>query len=338
MHRLLMQRQYTLFRTQSDFCATSVMFAQYLSEYLFQIYRFSSVLTESQRLDRVIQFAVIGVAQVVGLVISQKVIKWKQERDRKKQGVGLPEGKSFHVFLSHKKERMHSEGLAVALKDALKVKGYQSFFDKDNLDQISQEVLDRSIRESCCLLVVLDDVTLNSEWCRAEIKTAAAAGIPIRCVVDSDKYITADLCKQWFSSEHADVAALIFSNQIVDWKTAFRQHTIERLTTILDNIVDSMWKEELQLLKAQQSGAAAPEESTVESGDESALPLSSAKHSSRHLSSATLTMEEEINQHLNQTPGLLEAMQQKENVFWFTLGSCVFCVTMCNSYLRSYGH
>merc|ERR1712070_761075 len=257
--------------------------------------------------DRVIQFAVIGGGQVVGLAISQQVINWKEERDRKKQGAGLPEGKTYHVFLSHKKERQHSEGLAVALKDLLEVKGYQSFFDKDNLDQISQEVLDRSIRESCCLLVVLDDVTLNSEWCRAEIKTAHAAGIHIRCIVDCDKYITGDLCKQWYSSEHADVAALIFANQIVEWKTAFRQHTIGRLTAIMDKIVDSMWKEELKV--AAQVGSA----------HASTLPLSPAQHSSKNGASTAVSMEEQINNYLNQTPGLVEATQQKENVFWFTV-------------------
>ena len=106
---------------------------------------------------------------------------------------------------------------------------------------------------------------------------------------------------------------------------------------ILDKIVDSMWKEELNVLKPPQAGAAMPDESTVESGDKCALPLSPANHSSSKVISATLTMDEEINQHLNQTPGLLEAMQQKENVFWFTLASSVFTLTMCFSWLRSFG-
>ena len=303
-----------------------------LSEDLFKHYMFSAGAKNSeQRMERTIQFAVIGVAQVVGLAISQGVIKWREERDRKTQGAGLPEGKTYHVFLSHKKERAHSENLAVALKDALTVKGYHSFFDKDDLDKISQEVLDRSIRESCCLLVVLDDVTLNSEWCRAEIKTAHAAGIHIRCLIDNDKYITGDLCKKWFSSEHADVAAMIFANQIVEWKTAFRQHTIERITRILDNVVDLVWQQELDLLKAPQPA----DESTLESGNESASPLSPAKHSSRSVPSAKLTMEDRINHHIDQTPGLLEATRQKENVFWFTVVLCIFSLTQCYSFLSS---
>ena len=156
-------------------------------------------------------------------------------------GAGLPQGKTYHVFLSYGKERAHSESLAVALKNMLASKGYQAFFfDKDNLEQISQESLDQSTRESCCLLVVLDDVSLNSEWCRAEIKSAHAAGIPIRCLVDCDKYITGDLCKQWYTSEHNDVAGMIFANQIFEWKTAFRQIAVNRLTGIVDNIVASM--------------------------------------------------------------------------------------------------
>ena len=47
-------------------------------------------------------------------------------------------------------------------------------------------------------------------------------------------------------------------------------------------------------------------------------------------------MEEQINHHLNQTPGLLEATQQKENVFWFTLVSCVFSLAQCYTWLRIY--
>lgn len=181
-------------------------------------------------------------------------------------------------------------------------------------------------------------MTLNSEWCRSEIKTAHAAGIHIRCIVDCDKYITGDLCKQWFSSEHADVAALIFANQIVEYKTAFRHNAVKRITAILDELVDSMWKHELKSLKAPQPGAGANDESSVESGDESALPLSPAPHSPKSLPSATWTMEEQINHHLNQTPGLFEVMQQKENVFWYTLGSCIFALAMAFTWLRNYAN
>lgn len=325
MQGLILRREITLFRTQSDVLATIAMLVQYTCEHGFKFYSFSRDLDASERVERISQFAIILVGQLVGLAISQQVITWKEERDRKKQGAGLPEGKTYHVFLSHKKERQHSESLAVALKDLLEVKGYQSFFDKDNLDQISQEVLDRSIRESCCLLVVLDDVTLNSEWCRAEIKTAHAAGIPIRCLVDCDKYITGELCKQWFSSEHADVAALIFANQIVEWKTAFRQHTIGRLTAIMDKIVDSMWKEELESLK--------PQAGTTASDEESVKSLSVVKHPSKSKSYSTVTMGEQINNHLNQSQGLFEALQQKENVFWFTLAFACLTITQSSFWL-----
>ena len=295
------------------------MFTMYASEDAMKLPIFSRDLNDSQRLERMMQFGAIAVSQIIGLFISQKVIEWKEERDRRKQGAGLPQGKTYHVFLSHKKEKPESETLAVSLKDILASKGYSSFFDKDNLDQISQEVLDQSIRESCCLLVVLDDVTLNSEWCRAEIKTAHAAGIYIRCLVDSDRYITGDLTKQWFASEHRDVAALIFANQILEWKTAFRHVAIDRLTGILDNILNSMWDEELISLSAQEG-------TVVES-------LPPAKHPPGAWPSSSLTMEEQTNKHLSQTPGLLEAVQQKENVFWFTLATTIMSLLQSVTYL-----
>ena len=137
MQKLIVRRQIILFRTQSDVLATAVMFTQYLSEYLFEAYFFSTYMQDSERFERIIQFGVIGVCQAIGLCISQRLIKWKERSARHNQGAGLPEGKKFHVFLSHKKERLHTEALTVSLKDQLTTLGFQSFFDKDNLDQIS---------------------------------------------------------------------------------------------------------------------------------------------------------------------------------------------------------
>ena len=282
--RLIIRRQITLFRTQSDFLATTVIFTIFVCERELKYYKYSRNLTDDQHIRRIVQFVIIGLSQLVGMCISQCLTKWKETRDRKKPGAGLPAGKTYHVFLSHKKEKAESEGLAVALKDQLTTRGFKSFFDRDNLDDISQDSLDRSIRESCCLLVVLDDVTLNSEWCRAAIKTAAAAGVTIRCLVDGDKYIAGDLCKQWYSSQYADVAALLFAKQIVEHKMAFRQHTLERLAGILDDTVDAIWQRELKAM-SPQAGA------------------------------------------------MLEAVQQKENVFWLTVLYACFTITQCANWL-----
>ena len=45
-------------------------------------------------------------------------------------------------------------------------------------------------------------------------------------------------------------------------------------------------------------------------------------------------MEERINEHLSKTPGLLEAVQQKENVFWYTFWNTVFALVFVVTYIN----
>merc|ERR1711988_1393660 len=84
----------------------------------------------------------------------------------------LPPGKRFHFFVSHRK--LHSKlgnrsGLvAQSLHDALETRGFCGFFDIDNLQQISGLSVEESVRESCALIVLLNDETSDSEWCRLE--------------------------------------------------------------------------------------------------------------------------------------------------------------------------
>ena len=83
-------------------------------------------------------------------------------------------------------------------------------------------------------------------------------------------------------TKHA--ASLMHATQIVEYKMAFREHTLERLAGILDDIVDAIWQRELKAM-SPQAGA------------------------------------------------MLEAVQQKENVFWLTMLYACFTITMCANWL-----
>ena len=60
------------------------------------------------------------------------------------------------------------------------------------------------IEASCAFVLFLDDKTLASKWCRAEVAHAAKLGLPIHVVVDEDRHNVAALIKHW--EEGADAA------------------------------------------------------------------------------------------------------------------------------------
>eukprot|EP00639_Heterosigma_akashiwo_P012671 CAMPEP_0206378146 /NCGR_PEP_ID=MMETSP0294-20121207/10570_1 /ASSEMBLY_ACC=CAM_ASM_000327 /TAXON_ID=39354 /ORGANISM="Heterosigma akashiwo, Strain CCMP2393" /LENGTH=407 /DNA_ID=CAMNT_0053826739 /DNA_START=17 /DNA_END=1240 /DNA_ORIENTATION=- len=98
----------------------------------------------------------------------------------------LPSGKSFHFFLSHKKEL--SEDLTVVIQELLEKRGFICFFDRSNLKKITEEELRNFVRRSCILLVVLDELTVQSQWCKDEWTTAHNDSIPIIPVFDQKRY------------------------------------------------------------------------------------------------------------------------------------------------------
>jgi hypothetical protein len=86
-------------------------------------------------------------------------------------------------------EKKQTEQLVVHVKDMLEQKGIKvcnaqphlcvslfpivkavrfatGFFYCDNLETINQDELNKSIRESCMLVVFLDDLTFKSQWVR----------------------------------------------------------------------------------------------------------------------------------------------------------------------------
>ncbi|CAE8648862.1 unnamed protein product [Polarella glacialis] len=113
---------------------------------------------------------------------------------------GLPPGKKYHYFLSHKKEHSilgrQPESLAMAIHDSQISVGFVGFFDVDDLKTITPEQLAADVRMSCAMVVVLHDETCVSSWCRFEWKEAELAGIPVLCIVDVHHVCRATVLEQ----------------------------------------------------------------------------------------------------------------------------------------------
>ena len=53
------------------------------------------------------------------------------------------------------------------------------------------------IDQGCSVLLFLNDETMQSKWCRAEVEHARSRGLPIICVVDTDKQPTRTIVDQY---------------------------------------------------------------------------------------------------------------------------------------------
>ena len=82
----------------------------------------------------------------------------------------LPVGKKWHLFMSHSKRAgERTPALVRAVKAILEGRSYTAFFDVDNLQTITLENLKAEIEASVVLLVIVDEATFDSEWCREEV-------------------------------------------------------------------------------------------------------------------------------------------------------------------------
>lgn len=139
----------------------------------------------------------------------------------------MPDGKSFHYFLSHKKKHsrlgFQPEALAMGFHDVLKCKGFQGFFDVDNLIRISKQDLENGVKSSCTLIIFLHDETCESEWCRYEWKIAQENSIPILCIVDIK-----NCSKNALLQQIASVNAGLLEYQWLDFFDEYRQSIQER--------------------------------------------------------------------------------------------------------------
>lgn len=102
--------------------------------------------------------------------------------------VPLPPGKKYHFFVSHKKKHSTqsnvSEMLGLLLHETLTERGLVGFFDVDDLQVISKQCIIQGVLDSCTLLIIVNDETCQSEWCRLEWETAREHGIPVKCIVN----------------------------------------------------------------------------------------------------------------------------------------------------------
>ena len=94
----------------------------------------------------------------------------------------------FDVFVSHCKRLDASEDRAVWVADVCEGAGLKVFFDRSDLTDISEEVLERSVKESRVLVTVLDPHTFESDWVVKENQWAAEAGRPIVPLYDGDRH------------------------------------------------------------------------------------------------------------------------------------------------------
>ncbi|CAE8582322.1 unnamed protein product [Polarella glacialis] len=142
---------------------------------------------------------------------------------------GLPPGKKYHYFLSHKKEHSilgrQPESLAMAIHDSQISAGFAGFFDVDDLKTITPEQLAADVRMSCAMVVVLHDETRVSSWCRFEWKEAESAGIPVLCIVDAHH-----VCRTTVLEQVKRCSSHLMVHQWVSYIDAYRHDASIRIT------------------------------------------------------------------------------------------------------------
>jgi len=97
----------------------------------------------------------------------------------------LPEGKTYHVFVSHSKRL--SEDFALMITTSFISRGFTVFFDLKDLLRVSRLQLEKEVQSSCVVVMVLDNDFLTKPAPTFEIKTAAFHELPIIPVLDIRK-------------------------------------------------------------------------------------------------------------------------------------------------------
>jgi len=159
-----------------------------------------------------------------------------------RQGVQtLPQGKQYHCFASHKKQDRDSEQLAMNICDALKSQGMTTFFDVDNLrgQEITDTVLSKAIKETCVMIVILDDKILDSKWCIFEWQCAYQNNVPIVAVFDIDKYNVGER-QRIISRVNNEGFEYVTVMRIVQYTSTYRADAINELASIITNQVSKI--------------------------------------------------------------------------------------------------
>lgn len=141
-------------------------------------------------------------------------------------------GKKFHFFMSHKKTHARDGNapsvVAQGVVDSIASFGFHGFFDADHLLEITEEGIRIGIEESCCMIVLLNDETMSSKWCRREWRLATELQMPIKVVCDIERCRKQDLVLQ-AGSEFPNMLHF----QWVDYTTSRRREAYSELVSFI---------------------------------------------------------------------------------------------------------
>ena len=82
----------------------------------------------------------------------------------------------------------------------------------DDLREITLAKLKEGVAQSCCILLVLNDETLQSTWCQHELQCARDLSLPIICLVDTDRQPARPLIDKYMEQGWG----WIFDSQIIN--------------------------------------------------------------------------------------------------------------------------
>jgi hypothetical protein len=110
--------------------------------------------------------------------------------------------------------------------------GYLGFFDVDSLECVTEEEVKHAVKESCVMIVCLNDETVNSEWCRKEWKWAEEFGVPIKCFVDIQRFVKDRVIESLVDAESREY---MFQFQWAEFTHRGRHVLIQELADFISN-------------------------------------------------------------------------------------------------------
>jgi hypothetical protein len=110
--------------------------------------------------------------------------------------------------------------------------------DCDDLSTISKDKLAEGIIKSCCVVLILNDETLSSEWCRFEVECAKLNNVPIVCLVDCDKQTLRSVIDKYM--EGGD--SFLFDEQVISVTSQGREHSYSLIIEAIKRAVQEAFK------------------------------------------------------------------------------------------------
>jgi len=121
--------------------------------------------------------------------------------------------KQWNVFACHSTADPDTKFLVRMVKLWLKLRGFSTFVDVDDLAIITKQELEACIANCNIFLIFLDDKVLDRKWCEFEIFAALKHKVPIHVVVDNDYYRATELITLWRDTKSKGTARYLFGNR-----------------------------------------------------------------------------------------------------------------------------